>query len=91
MTLSKPGILTCLIRAMCVHVTYLFTNSVKISCDSPNWLIQSCYQSASSCVTETTFLTKKCFSVKESYHCFAKYCNTNHCYCLATKGYLISP
>ena len=64
MTLSKPGILTCLIRAMYVHVTCLFTNSVIISCDSPNWLIQSCYQSASSRVTETTFLTKKCLSVK---------------------------
>ena len=28
------------------------------SCDPPDWFIQTCYQSASSRVTETTFLTQ---------------------------------
>ena len=50
-------ILTYLIWALWVHATYLFTECVTKSCDPPNWLIQTCYQSASSCVTETTFLT----------------------------------
>ena len=30
------------------------------SCDSPDWLIQSCYQSASSHVTETASMTWPC-------------------------------
>ena len=68
--LSKPGsifqILTCLISALWVHVAYLFTEYVtKIIChDLHDWSIQTCYQSASSHVTETTFLTQKCFSVE---------------------------
>ena len=62
-------ILTCLIWALWVHVTYLFTQWVTKSCDPPDWLIQVCYQFASLCVTETTFLTQR-----ESYHCFIKYC-----------------
>ena len=47
-----------------VHVTYLFTECVTKSYDPPDWLIQTCYQSASSRVTETTFLTQICFSVE---------------------------
>ena len=43
---------------MWVHVTYLLTHSVIKSSDSSDWLIQTFYQSASSCVTEATFLTK---------------------------------
>ena len=69
----------------------LFIDSVIKSCELPDWLIQTCYQSASSRVTETTFLTQKKIQCRKSYHCYAKYCNTNHCYCLATKDYLISP
>ena len=42
-----------------VHAIYLFTECVTKSCDPLDWLIQTCYQSA----TETTFLTQKCFSV----------------------------
>ena len=57
-------ILTCLIRALWVHVTYLFINSVIKSCDSLDWLVHTCYQSASSSVTEAKFLTQKCFSVE---------------------------
>ena len=34
------------------------------SCDPPDWLIQTCYQSATSHVTETTFLTQICFIVE---------------------------
>ena len=87
--------LTYLIWRLWVHMTSLFTECVTKSCDSPYWLIQNCYQFASSHVTETAFFTKcfqKFFSVhRKSYHCIAKYCNTNHCYCLATKGYLIYP
>ena len=64
--LSKPGsifqILTCLIWALWVHVTYLFTDSIIKSCDSPDWSVQTCYQSASSHVTGNHFLTQKCFS-----------------------------
>ena len=43
---------------------YLFTECVTKSCDPPDRLVQTCYQSASSRVTETTFLTQKCFSVE---------------------------
>ena len=42
-----------LIRALWVHATYLFTDSVIKSCDLPDWLIQYCLSSASSRVTET--------------------------------------
>ena len=45
-------------------VTYTFTECVTKSCDPPNWLIQTCYQSALSRAIETTFLTQKCFSVE---------------------------
>ena len=41
-------ILTCLIWALWVYVTYLFTKCVTKSCDSPDWLIQ--YNCFSSCV-----------------------------------------
>ena len=34
------------------------------TCYPHDWLIQTYYQSASSHVTETTFLTPKCFSVE---------------------------
>ena len=67
-TLSPPGsifqILTCLIWALWVHVTYLFIDSVIKSCDSPDRLVHTCYQSASSCVTETKLLSQKCFCVE---------------------------
>ena len=50
---------------------YLFTKCVKKSCDSPDWLIQSCYQSASTHVTETASINwpcaeclQKCFSAE---------------------------
>ena len=45
-------------------MTYMFIDSVIKSCDSHDWLVQTCYQSASSRVTETKFLTQKCFSVE---------------------------
>ena len=65
--LSPPGsifqILTCLIWALWVHVTYLFVDSGIKSCDSPDWLVHTCYQSASSRVSEAKFLTQKCFSI----------------------------
>ena len=57
-------ILTCLIWELWVYVIYLFTECVTKSCDPPYWMIQTCYPSASSCVTETTFLTQNCFSVE---------------------------
>ena len=51
-SLSPPGsifqILTCLIWALWVHVTYLFTDNIIKSCDLPEWSIPTCYQSASS-------------------------------------------
>ena len=53
-------ILTCLIRALWVHVTYLFTKCVKESCDSPDWLIQYFLSSASSRVTETVSMKMPC-------------------------------
>ena len=46
------------------HITYLFIDSVIKSCDSPNWLVHTCYQSASIRVKETKFLTQKCFRVE---------------------------
>ena len=42
----------------------IFVDSVIKSCDSPDCLVYTCYQSASSLVTETNFLTQKCFSVE---------------------------
>ena len=105
-------------------MTYLFIDSVIKSRDSPDWLVHTCYQSASSRVTETKFLIQKCFSVENliivslnTVVPFLVYCrelapgtvsltgdraqgddskydshyNTNHCYCLATKGYWMSP
>ena len=45
-------------------MTYLFTECITKSCDPPDWLIQTCYQSATSHVTETTFLTQICFIVE---------------------------
>ena len=53
-------ILTYLMRALWVHATYLITDSVIKSCDSPDWLIQICYQSASSRIIETPFLNWPC-------------------------------
>ena len=53
-------ILTCLIWALWVHVTYLFTKCVTESCDSPDLLIQYCLSSASSRVTETVSLKMPC-------------------------------
>ena len=47
-----------------MHAKYLFTECVTKSCDPPDWLVQTCYESGSSHVTETTFLTQKCFSVE---------------------------
>ena len=67
-SLSLPGsifqILTCLIGALWVHATYLFIDSFIKSCDSPDWSIPTCYQSASSRVTINHFFTQKCFSVE---------------------------
>ena len=66
-----------------MHATYLYTECVTKSCDLPDCLIQTCYKSASSCVTETTFLTWSCetfvqkFKCGKSYQCIAKYCITN--------------
>ena len=45
-------------------MTYLLIDSVTKSCDSTDWLVHTCYQSASSRVTEAKFLTQKCFSVE---------------------------
>ena len=45
-------------------MTYLFMDSVIKSCDLPDWLVHTCYQSASSRVTDAKFFTKKCFSVE---------------------------
>ena len=62
-----------LIGGLFVHATYfnLFTECVAKSCDWPNLLIQTCYQSASSYVTEKAFFTwpcakcfQKCFGVE---------------------------
>ena len=53
-------ILTCLIRALWVHVTYLFIKCVTESCDSPDWLIQYCLSSASSRVTEMVSMKMPC-------------------------------
>ena len=53
-------ILTCLIWALWVHMTYLFTKCVTQSCDSPDWLIQYCLSSASSRVTETVSMKMPC-------------------------------
>ena len=40
-----------------MQAIYLFTECATKSCDPPEWLIQASYQSASSRVTETAFLT----------------------------------
>ena len=53
-------ILTCLILALWVHVTYLFTKCVTESCDWPDWLIQYCLSSASTRVTETVSMIMPC-------------------------------
>ena len=53
-------ILTCLIWALWVHVTYWFTKCVTESCDSPDWLIQYRLSSASSRVTETVSMKMPC-------------------------------
>ena len=53
-------ILTCLIWALWVHVTYLFTKCVTESCDSPDVLIHYCLSSASSRVTETVSMKMPC-------------------------------
>ena len=47
-----------------VHMTYLFIDSAIKSCDLPDWLVHTCYQSATSSVTEAKVLTQKCFSVE---------------------------
>ena len=64
-------ILTCLISAMWVHVTYLFTKCVTESCDSPDWQIQYCLSSASSRVTETVSLKMPCEECFQK--CFSAY------------------
>ena len=59
-------ILTYLIWALWVHATYLFTDSFIKSCDSPDWLIQTCYCASSSRFTEIIFLTwpsDTCFKI----------------------------
>ena len=54
--------------AFCPKIAFFFVlfffNSVIKSCDSPDWLVHTCYRSASSRVTEAKFLTQKCFSVE---------------------------
>ena len=45
-------------------ILILFIDSVIKSCDSPDWLVHTCYQSASSHVTEAKCLTQKCFCVE---------------------------
>ena len=53
-----------------MYATYLFIECVTKLCDPPDWLIQICYQSASSRVNETAFSPghgncfQKCFSVE---------------------------
>ena len=42
-------------------------------------------------VLKKVILWKQRIHQRKSYHCITKYCNSNHCYCLATKGYLMSP
>ena len=64
-------ILTCLIWALWVHVTYLFTKCVTESCDSPDWLIQYCLSSASSHVTETVSMKMPCGECFQK--CFSAY------------------
>ena len=64
-------ILTCLIWALWVHVTYLFTKCVTESCDSPDWLIQYCLSSASSRVTETVSMKMPCGECFQK--CFSAY------------------
>ena len=64
-------ILTCLIRALWVHVTYLFTKCVTESCDLPDWLIQYCLSSPSSRVTETVSMKMPCGECFQK--CFSAY------------------
>ena len=64
-------ILTCLIWALWVHVTYLFTKCVTESCDSLDWLIQYCLSSASSRVTETASMKMPCGECYQK--CFSAY------------------
>ena len=53
-------ILTCLIWALRVHVTYLFTKCITESSGSPDWLIQYCLSSTSSRVTEMVSMKMPC-------------------------------
>ena len=69
---------TCLPNASPNHVIQLI-----------GWCDQTCYQSASSRATETTFLTRKCFSVENLIIVSLNlYWNTNPCYCLAYRRLL---
>ena len=92
-----------LIWALWVHATYLLTDNFIKSCDSPDWLSQTCYWSASSRLTKTFFFLPLVLAMWDMFQNMlkcrntiivslvsSKYCNTNHCYCLATKGYLMS-
>ena len=64
-------ILTCLIWALWVHVTYLFTKCVTESCDPLDWLIQYYLSSASSRVTETVSMKMPCGECFQK--CFSAY------------------
>ena len=78
-----------MIWALWIFATYLFTICFMKSCDSPDCLIPTCYQSASSHVTEITSLTWPCaecfhkYLAQKYYHSITKYRNTNHWYGLA--------
>ena len=54
-----------------VYVTYLFTERVIESCDSPDWLIQYCLSSASSRVTVTVSMKMPCGECFQK--CFSAY------------------
>ena len=46
------------------------TECVTKSCESPDWLIQTCYQSASLCVTEMAFFyLALCEMFSEKFYC----------------------
>ena len=72
-----------------VHVTYLFTRFVTKSCDSPDWLIQSSYQSASSCVSERLIWPGHLQNVLVILS--LNTVKPNHFYGLAIKGDSMSP
>ena len=70
------------------HMINLFTKCVTKSCDLPDWLIQSCYQSASSRVTEALPCAKcfqRYFSEENIIILFLNIVNLNTFYGLAIK------